>query len=242
MADHRENISDATRLYVIGDIHGRADLLDQIVEKIRVDIGQYPGPECLTITLGDYIDRGPDSRGVLDRLARNPFPTTYVALKGNHEVLFESFMQDPSIGHHWRRLGGLETIHSYRVPVSALMTGQGFGEACKALKLAIPKEHLRFLGSLPMSLTIGKFFLCHAGVRPGVSLERQKADDLLWIREDFLTSTMDFGKIVIHGHSPNEWPEVRPNRINIDTGAFATGRLTCLVVEGESAPRFLFTA
>ena len=242
MADHRAYIGGATRFYVIGDIHGRADLLDLIVEKIGLDMRQYPGPACLTITLGDYIDRGPDSRGVLDRLARNPFPTTYVALKGNHEELFENFMQDPSIGHHWRRLGGLETIHSYRVPVRALMTGQGFGEACKALKLAIPKEHLRFLGALPMSLTIGKFFLCHAGVRPGVSLERQKADDLLWIREDFLTSTMDFGKIVIHGHSPNEWPEVRPNRINIDTGAFATGRLTCLVVEGESAPRFLFTA
>ena len=241
MADHRANISDATRLYVIGDIHGRADLLDQIAEQITLDMRQYPGPECLTITLGDYIDRGPDSRGVLDRLARNPFPTRYVALKGNHEELFENFMQDPSIGPYWRRLGGLETIHSYRVPVSALMTGQGFDEACKALKLAMPTEHLRFLGSLGMSLTVGKFFLCHAGVRPGVSLEHQKADDLLWIREEFLTSTMNFGKIVIHGHSPNEWPEVRPNRINIDTGAFATGRLTCLVVESGRPPRFLFT-
>jgi serine/threonine protein phosphatase 1 len=242
MADHTAYSGDSTRLYVIGDIHGRADLLDQIVERIGLDIQQYPGSECLTVTLGDYIDRGPDSRGVLDRLARNPFPTDYLALKGNHELLFEGFMQDPSVGHHLRRLGGLETIHSYRVPVSALMTGQGFEEAGKALKLAIPNEHLRFLRSLKTSLTIGKFFLCHAGVRPGVSLERQNVDDLLWIREEFLTSTMNFGKIVIHGHSPNEWPEVRPNRINIDTGAFATGRLTCLVVENGRAPRFLFTA
>jgi serine/threonine protein phosphatase 1 len=242
MADHRAYISDTTRLYVIGDIHGRADLLDQIAEKIGLDMRQYPGPECLTITLGDYIDRGPDSRGVLDRLARNPFPTSYVALRGNHEELFESFMQDPSTGYHWRRLGALETIHSYRVPVSALMTGHGFEEARKALKLAVPNEHLRFLGSLKASLTIGKFFLCHACVRPGVALERQKIDDLLWIREEFLTSTMNFGKVVIHGHSPNEWPEVRPNRINIDTGAFATGRLTCLVVENGRALRFLFTA
>jgi len=241
MADHRAYISDATRLYVIGDIHGRADLLDQIAEKISLDIRQYPGPKCLTITLGDYIDRGPDSRGVLDRLARNPFPTSYVALKGNHEELFESFMQDPSIGHHWRRLGALETIHSYRVPVSALMTGQGFEEARNALKLAVPNEHLRFLASLKTSLTIGEFFLCHAGVRPSVSLERQKVDDLLWIREEFLSSTMSFGKIVIHGHSPVQWPEVRPNRINIDTGAFATGRLTCLVVENGRPRRFLFT-
>jgi serine/threonine protein phosphatase 1 len=242
MADHRAYIVDSARLYVIGDIHGRADLLDQIAEKIDLDIRQYPGLPCLTITLGDYVDRGPDSRGVLDRLAGNPFPTNYVALKGNHEWLFESFMQDPSIGHHWRGLGGLETMHSYRVPVGALMTGQGFEDACKALRLAIPNEHLRFLASLKTSLTIGKFFLCHAGVRPGVSLERQEVDDLLWIREEFLTSTRDFGKIIIHGHSPNEWPEVRPNRINIDTGAFATGRLTCLVVENGRAPRFLFTA
>jgi serine/threonine protein phosphatase 1 len=242
MVDHTAFNADSTRLYVIGDIHGRADLLDQIVVKIALDIQQYPGAECLTVTLGDYIDRGPDSRGVLDRLASNPFSTNYIALKGNHELLFEAFMQDPSVGHYWRKLGGLETIHSYRVPVSALMTGQGFEEAGKALKLAIPTAHLRFLASLKTSVTIGKFFLCHAGVRPGVSLERQKVDDLLWIREEFLTSTMNFGKIVIHGHSPNEWPEVRPNRINIDTGAFATGRLTCLVVENGRAPRFLFTA
>jgi serine/threonine protein phosphatase 1 len=242
MADHRASIGEAIRLYVIGDIHGRSDLLDRMVQKIELDMGQYPGPQCMTVTLGDYIDRGPDSRGVLDRLARNPFPTRYLALKGNHEELLDSFLRDPSIGHYWRRLGGLETIHSYRVPVSALMTGGGFEQACNTLKLAIPNEHLRFLGSLKTSLTMGKFFLCHAGVRPGVLLQAQKDDDLLWIREQFLTSTMDFGKIVIHGHSPNEWPEVRPNRINIDTGAFATGRLTCLVVEDERALRFLFTA
>jgi serine/threonine protein phosphatase 1 len=241
MADQRASPANATRLYVIGDIHGRADLLDQIVEKIDLDMQQHPGSQCLTITLGDYIDRGPDSRGVLDRLAHNPFPTKYIALKGNHEGLFEAFLQDPSSGQHWRALGGLETIYSYGVPVGTLMTGQGFANACEALKLAVPDEHFRFLGSLKTSVTIGRYFLCHAGVRPGIPLERQRVDDLLWIREEFLSSKMDFGKIVIHGHSPNEWPEVRPNRINIDTGAFATGRLTCLVVESTRAPRFLFT-
>ena len=235
------NAGDGTRLYVIGDIHGRADLLDQMVEKIAADMQQYPGGKCLTITLGDYVDRGPDSRGVLDRLARNPFPTFYVALKGNHELLFETFLQDPSVGNHWRGLGGLETIYSYGVPVSALMTGQGFEDACAALRTAIPNEHVRFLSSLRTSLTIGNFFLCHAGVRPGIPLERQNVDDLLWIRDEFLTSTVNFGKIVIHGHSPNESPEVRSNRINIDTGAFATGRLTCVVIENERVARFLST-
>src|SRR3954471_24414424 len=123
------------RLYIIGDIHGRADLLDEMVGKIRDDMASHDAIDCLTITLGDYVDRGPDSRGVLDRLARNPFPTTFVALKGNHELLFEAFMQDPSVGQNWRRLGGLETLHSYRVPVSALMSGQGFEQAGKALTL-----------------------------------------------------------------------------------------------------------
>jgi serine/threonine protein phosphatase 1 len=240
MTDALENFADDVRLYVIGDIHGCSDLLDRIVDEISRDIEQKSGGECLTITLGDYVDRGPDSRGVLDRLARNPFPTNYVALKGNHEVLFETFLQDPSAGDSWRRLGGLETLVSYGVPVNELMLGKGFEGAARALRAAVPREHLTFLSALKPSLSIGDWFLCHAGVRPGVPLESQRLEDLLWIRDEFLNSTADFGKTVIHGHSPREWPDVRPNRINIDTGAFATGRLTCLVVNGERR-RFLFT-
>jgi len=240
MTDPLENFADDVRLYVIGDIHGRSDLLDRIVDEISRDIEQQRGGECLTITLGDYVDRGPDSRGVLDRLARNPFPTNYVALKGNHEVLFETFLRDPSAGDTWRRLGGLETLVSYGVPVNELMLGKGFESAARALRAAVPREHSTFLSALKPSLSIGGWFLCHAGVRPGVPLESQRLEDLLWIRDEFLNSTADFGKTVIHGHSPREWPDVRPNRINIDTGAFATGRLTCLVVNGERG-RFLFT-
>jgi serine/threonine protein phosphatase 1 len=120
------------------------------------------------------------------------------------------------------------------------MIGKGFEEASKALRQAVPDEHLRFLKNLKLSLTIGRYFLCHAGVRPGVPLERQRAEDLLWIRDEFLSSNRDFGKVVVHGHTPIESPEVLPNRINIDTGAFATGRLTCLVIEGARL-RFLST-
>src|ERR1022692_4667080 len=104
---------DNIRLYIVGDIHGRSDLLDRIVDEIHRDIERYGYRECLTITLGDYVDRGPDSRGVLDRLSRNPFPTNYVALRGNHEVLFESFLHDCSGADIWRQQGGLETMHSY---------------------------------------------------------------------------------------------------------------------------------
>lgn len=228
------------RCYVIGDIHGRSDLLDRMVDAITRDIEQNPVPASLTVTLGDYVDRGPDSRGVLDRLAHNPFPTDYVALKGNHEELLETFLTRPAIGPQWRRLGGLETLHSYKVPVADLMVGKGFDEAAQALRQALPAEQSAFLGRLKLSLTVGGYFLCHAGVRPGVPLDNQRAEDLLWIRDEFLSSKVDFGKIVVHGHTPTQSPEVLANRINIDTGAFATGRLTCLVIE-DGGLRFLST-
>jgi serine/threonine protein phosphatase 1 len=118
--------------------------------------------------------------------------------------------------------------------------GRGFEEASRALRDAVPAEHLHFLSSLKNSLTVGKYFLCHAGVRPGIPLERQRAEDLLWIRDEFLCSRKNFGKIVVHGHTPSDLPQVLTNRIDIDTGAFATGRLTCLVADGESQ-RFLTT-
>jgi serine/threonine protein phosphatase 1 len=234
------NSSKIRRLYAIGDIHGRSDLLDRLAEKIRNDLGNFAGDECITVTLGDYVDRGPDSRGVLDRLARNPFPTPYVGLRGNHEELFESFLRDPTVAQHWRQLGGLETLHSYGVPVARLMIGKEFEQASKALRAAIPPPHFEFLSSLKTSFEWDQYFLCHAGIRPGVPFDRQSEQDLLWIRDEFLNSQMNFGKVVVHGHTPSEQPEDLPNRINIDTGAFATGRLTCVVLEDKSR-RFLTT-
>jgi serine/threonine protein phosphatase 1 len=231
-------LPEPLRLYVIGDIYGRADLLDRMIAGIARDLDERPIDDPLTVTLGDYIDRGPDSRGVLDRLARNPFPTDFVALKGNHETLLETFLCDPSTADHWRRLGGLETLHSYGVDVGPLMRGQDYEAAAEALLAAMPPEHFTFLASLRGTLTVGRYFLCHAGVRPGVPLERQSEDDLLWIRDEFLDSKTDFGKIVVHGHTPTEEPELLPNRINVDTGAFMTGRLTCAVLEGREV-RFL---
>ena len=196
------------------------------------------GAAALTVTLGDYIDRGPASRGVLERLAANPFPTPYVALKGNHEALLDSFLSDPKVGEHWRNLGALETLSSYGVPVGEVMLGKNYQEAADRLRDALPSGHVKFLQSLKTSHSHGNYFLCHAGVRPGVALERQSDEDLMWIRHEFLNSTMDFGKIVVHGHTPIEQPEVFANRINIDTGAFATGQLTCVVLERDNH-RFL---
>lgn len=228
------------RLYVIGDIHGRLDLLDRMLAAIDRDLPPSLAADCLTVTVGDYIDRGSDSRGVVDRLARNPFPTEFIALRGNHEDLLKGFLDDPPVLDLWRRLGGLETLHSYGVDVTAVMHGKNYDGAAEAMRAALPPLHSAFFDSLRVSLTVGRYFLCHAGVRPGIALSRQSHDDLMWIREGFLDSTADFGKIVVHGHTPTETPDVRSNRINVDTGAFITGRLTCAVLEERQA-RFLTT-
>jgi len=230
--------ADPGRLYVIGDIHGRADLLDRMIAAIARDVGRRPVRDPLTVTVGDYIDRGPDSRGVVERLAANPFATDFIALKGNHEALLEAFLDDPGVADHWRQLGGLETLHSYGIDVSPLMRGRHYDAASAALREKLPETHAAFFASLPLSLSVGGYFLCHAGVRPGIALTRQREEDLLWIRDEFLDSPADFGKVVVHGHTPREEPEHRRNRINVDTGAFTTGRLTCAVLEGEDV-RFL---
>ncbi len=229
--------SENAPLYVIGDIHGRLDLLDRLIEAIYRDAGAR-GTGSLTVTVGDYIDRGPDSRGVIGRLMANPFPGRYVALKGNHEAIMESFLADPHVGTHWQHLGGLETLRSFGVPVSASWGRQNFAQAAEQLRAALTPEETRFLASLRTSLSVGPYFICHAGVRPGVPLDQQSEEDLLWIRDEFLTSEMDFGKVVVHGHTPVPEPEVKPNRINIDTGAFIRGRLTCVVLE-DGGYRFL---
>jgi serine/threonine protein phosphatase 1 len=231
-------LSDPARVYVIGDIHGCADLLDRMVGEIKKDLAARPVADSLVVAVGDYVDRGPDSRAVIERLLHNPFSTRFVALKGNHEVLLEGFLRNPKTGDYWGRYGGLETMQSYGIPVADLIAGKNYPAAAQALTRAVPTAHLDFFAALRTSVTVGKYFICHAGVRPGVPLEQQTEEDLLWIRDPFLTSRIDFGKIVVHGHTPAAEPEVLPNRINVDTGAFMTGRLTCAVLEDDGA-RFL---
>lgn len=175
---------------------------------------------------------------MIERLADNPFPTPYVALRGNHEAMIERFLVDPSIGPQWRTQGGGETLQSYGVAVRGLMVGKANVDAAARLRSAMPAKHTAFLRSLRLSLSHGPFFLCHAGVRPGVPLEEQSEQDLMWIRKEFLTSKEDFGKIVVHGHTPVPAPEVLPNRINIDTHAYASGQLTCVALEADGY-RFL---
>jgi serine/threonine protein phosphatase 1 len=238
MTDGRQ---DYRRIYAIGDIHGRSDLLDLMIGLIDRDLAGMDGGECLTVIVGDYVDRGPDTFGVIGRLVQNPFPTPYVALKGNHEDMMLGFLRDPVRGGDlWAINGAFPALASYGVPVEPMREGR-YEETALALLAAMPPEHAEFLASLRLSVSLPRFFFCHAGIRPGVPFELQSEHDLLWIREEFLNSTVDFGKRVIHGHTPVPEPEVRPNRIDIDTGAVFSNRLTCLVLEGESH-RFLATA
>ncbi len=234
----RASVCEPRRVYAIGDIHGRMDLLEVMIGAIGRDLEAYPAASSLTLTLGDYIDRGPQSREVVERLSQNPFANAFLALKGNHETLLQGFLDEPSSATYWRRLGGLETLSSYGIEVGSLMRGKEAGKAAETLRRRLPKTHLDFFAGLSLSFSLGPYFFCHAGVRPGVPLARQSEEDLLWIREEFLLSSEDFGKIIVHGHSPREEPEVLPNRINVDTGAFITGRLTCAVLEGRRV-RFL---
>ncbi len=234
---HQGIEADRQRIYAIGDIHGRLDLLDRAIEAIKRDVAEH-GPAALTVTIGDYIDRGPQSRRVLDRLVDNPFGTPFVALKGNHEEMLEAFLVDAAAGPHWADNGGLDTLQSYGVRVLSYGAAN-FAKAQDELRAALPAAHVNFLRSLKLSFSRGRYFFCHAGVRPGVPLDCQSEEDLLWIREPFLASAVDFGKIIVHGHTPTPEPVVLPNRIGIDTGAFATGRLTCVALDNAGAPRFL---
>lgn len=229
----RPSIPGGRRLYVVADIHGRADLLSQLLARIDDDLQSRPHPHSSQVFLGDYIDRGPNSREVIDLLIERRRTHDTMFLKGNHEECILRLMSDPAVFSEWKMIGGLTTVLSYGVASTAQDDPQSRARLASSLAKAIPDSHHRFFRSLALSFSLGDFFFVHAGVRPGVPLEMQSQQDLLWIRDDFLCHEEDFGKIVVHGHTPAREPDIRPNRINIDTGAYATGRLTCLVLEDD---------
>jgi serine/threonine protein phosphatase 1 len=230
---HPPRIPAGLRLYVIGDVHGCIKLLDDLLERIDAHLGRHPAPRHLRIFLGDYVDRGPDSRAVIDRLIAHQKTHNAVYLRGNHETLMLDFLRDPAILADWELLGGLPTLMSYGLKPPLRSDAQMRVKLAADLDAALPESHRRFLLGLESSFTCGDFFFAHAGVRPGIPLTQQREEDLLWIRDEFLLYEKDFGKVVVHGHTPVSAPEVRANRIDIDTGAYATGNLTCLIIEGS---------
>jgi len=225
-------LPDGLRIYAIGDIHGRADLLAPLLRQIDVDCTLYPSNRPIAVFVGDYIDRGPASKEVLDLLLGCARTKERVFLKGNHETFVHRFLSAPAVLDEWRLCGGLETLASYGLKPSINPGAAERRRLAEELAKSIPKPHLEFFDSLKLSFSCGDFLFVHAGVRPGVPIRKQREEDLLWIREEFLSCDQRFEKFVVHGHTPVRMPDVRSNRINIDTGAFATGRLTCIVIEG----------
>lgn len=237
------SIPDGTRIYAIGDIHGRADLLKALHENIISDATTaHSGTKMIVVYLGDYIDRGMESRQVLDTLITSPLVGfEHVYIKGNHEDALLTFLADDAIGPDWLAIGGDACLYSYKVsPQNGLSARKKFKYLQERLKDALPDDHLAFLSSLRLSYEAGGYFFVHAGIMPDRPLSKQIPSDLMWIRGEFTNDDRDYGKIIVHGHTITDKPDIRSNRIGIDTGAYATGTLTCLVLEGKEK-RFLTT-
>jgi serine/threonine protein phosphatase 1 len=227
----RATVPHGVRVYAIGDIHGRADLLDRLTARIDADLHRNPVPHSIEIYLGDYIDRGPSSREVIDRLIARQRTHSVVCLKGNHESLVTDFIKHPEVLAHWQEFGALTTLMSYGLHPKFRPGAHEQVELAREFNLALPKSHREFFANLKLYFSCGDYFFVHAGVKPGIRLGKQREEDLLWIRDEFLSYEGWFGKIVVHGHTPVKRPDFRTNRINIDTGAYATGVLTGLILE-----------
>ena len=225
-----------TRVYAVGDIHGRVDLLRQLQGQISADIRARRPSRAVIVYVGDYIDRGDSSRDVIELLLAEPVEgAEAVHLLGNHEAFMLQFLEDPSVGEAWLKNGGDSTVYSYGVGAPHLSDrAQRHQIMCDDLRSKLPATHLEFLRSLKQSHVEGDYAFVHAGIRPGVPLDEQVDDDVLWIRSGFLEDKSDHGKCIVHGHTIIDDIDVRPNRIGIDTGAYYSGPLSCLVLDGES--------
>lgn len=224
------------RAYIIGDVHGRLDLLDKLLAEIDLHNASQPSKETRLVFLGDLIDRGPESRQVIDRVIKIERESPgCVFIRGNHEAsLLYGLLENPRILPQWLHHGGFETAESYGLSRGQVMNAKG-SNLQHMLLSAIPESHLSFLSRTVTQSRFGDYLFVHAGVRPGVPLDQQKPEDLMWIRSDFLESQEAFSCIIVHGHSISTSAVIRPNRIGIDTGAYRTGRLTALCIdEGQT--------
>lgn len=222
------------RAYVVGDVHGRLDLLEDLLAKVHAELQHHPARKTLLVFVGDLIDRGPSSAQVIERLRtyRRPGIQT-VFLLGNHEeVLLRIIGGESELITKWRWFGGSECLQSYGVD-PAQFARLGEPDALAAVRASIPQEHVEFLETFADSCRFGDYLFVHAGIRPGVQLELQTQSDLRWIREPFLFNETDHGFVVVHGHTITDDVQDLPNRIGIDTGAYRTGVLTALAIEGD---------
>jgi serine/threonine protein phosphatase 1 len=224
---------DGYRAYAVGDVHGRLDLLDRLLAAIEADIAGRAASQNLIVFLGDLIDRGPESRGVVERLRTwQPSDGKPIFLCGNHEeILLRVLDGEPAVLSDWLRFGGSECLESYGLSPASLQLDSE-AEALAKIKAAVPDDHRAFLSEFADTFRFGDYLFVHAGIRPGVEVAAQSRKDLRWIREQFLDDATDHGMVVVHGHTISASVEERPNRIGVDTGAYRTGRLTAVAIEG----------
>jgi serine/threonine protein phosphatase 1 len=222
------------RAYAVGDIHGRLDLLDELLAKIHDELDRRPPRKALLVFVGDLIDRGPESAQVIERLRTyRRHRVKPVFLLGNHEeVLLRILAGDKSLIDSWLKFGGLQCLESYGVDTK-MIGSRPAEEILEAIQRAVPTEHVEFLESFVDSCRFGDYLFVHAGIRPGVEIDQQRQSDLRWIREPFLFDETDHGFVVVHGHTIRPEVEIRRNRIGIDTGAYRTGVLTALAIDGS---------
>ena len=224
-----------TVVYAIGDIHGRLDKLLPLEGMIETDAAKRQATRKVLVYLGDYVDRGPASQGVIEHLSLSRLAGfEIVHLAGNHERMMLDFLDDAANAGPWFANGGLPTLASYGLPAGDRkeLSQSDVMRLQDGLRTILPARHRSFLKNLRLRHREGSFVFVHAGIRPGVDLDAQSEDDLIWIRQPFLNSNTDHGFVVVHGHTVTEEPEFRPNRIGIDTGAYDSGILTALVIEG----------
>lgn len=228
----RYSAPEGSRFYAVGDVHGCLRQFDRLLDLIADDLSERPVTTHL-IMLGDLIDRGPDSCGVMKRLVEGPLPTDSVHLiLGNHE---ESFLAcydgDQASEAPWLQRGGLETLASYGLDKEAVFS-RSFN-LMEALHAVVPPSHVEFMRQGHNYLKTGNYVFAHAGIRPGTSLKNQTVRDLRWIRSSFLDDKRDHGFVVVHGHTIVPGAQILPNRIAVDTGCYMTGRLSAAVIEEE---------
>jgi len=223
---------DADRVYAIGDIHGCLGMLRQIFKMILEDIEEHKPKNPVVVYVGDYVDRGPDSKGVIDAIRNNELGINYITIMGNHEdLMIKAIRTGKDV--LWLENGGVQTIASY---VDNPQETLKHYEDIRAAYEKVPQEHMDFLERTKVFFQIGHFYFCHAGVYPGIELSKQSPETLMWIRDRFLNSEEDHGAVIVHGHTPKETVEVHDNRIGLDTGACfyepgsGYGTLTCAVL------------
>lgn len=227
-------VPDGMRIYAIGDIHGRNDLLQVLLAKIDADNASRGAADTHIIFLGDLMDRGPDSAGVIETaMALRDAGRNVRFLMGNHEEVFVRACRknDPKVTRFFLRIGGEATVLSYPITRAEYIT-LDMEQLSERLSALVPQEHLEFIESFEDQIVIGDYAFVHAGIRPGVPLSEQKPSDLRWIREDFVDQRGDLEKVVVYGHTIYDEVEERGSRIGIDTGAYASDKLTALVLEG----------